>query len=74
MYTTGPNSVSVVQDAGCSTAGGVLFGHQAADDQPHRWRNWTPALCVGTDGKLRGQFNNPARHHDRYGERRRVAS
>ncbi len=40
-----------------NTAGGVLYSYQAVDmpagDGPG---NWTPALYVGTDGKLRGEI------------------
>ena len=40
-----------------STAGGVLFGYQAAPmTNLTVGGNWTPALYVGTDGKLRGQY------------------
>lgn len=40
-----------------TTAGGVIFGYQNAA-YPTSPGNYTPALYVGTDGKLRGQFYN----------------
>ncbi|GAA1380935.1 LamG-like jellyroll fold domain-containing protein [Catellatospora chokoriensis] len=56
--TAGPVSMSMwfKMPAG-NTAGGVLYSYQAApmsnlDAAGH----WTPALYVGTDGKLRGQI------------------
>jgi RHS repeat-associated protein len=76
---TGPTSVSLwfKMPAG-STAGGVLFGYQTgAVEDPAASTYWTPAIYVGTDGKLRGQVwtgsktpitstgtvNNGAWHH-----------
>ncbi|MEV4659073.1 LamG-like jellyroll fold domain-containing protein [Micromonospora sp. NPDC049301] len=58
MPTTGPNSVELwfKMPAG-NTAGGVLYGYQASPlADPAVAGNWTPALYVGTDGKLRGGF------------------
>jgi len=55
---TGPTSVSLwfKMPVG-STAGGVLFGYQTgAVEDPAASAYWTPALYVGTDGKLRGQI------------------
>ncbi|MFJ6166014.1 LamG-like jellyroll fold domain-containing protein [Micromonospora orduensis] len=55
---TGPNSVEMwfKMPAG-NTAGGVLYGYQASPlSDPTVVGNWTPALYVGTDGKLRGGF------------------
>jgi len=57
--TNGPASISMwfKLPAG-NTAGGVLFDYQNvtldADNNPSG--NWTPALYVGTDGKMRGHF------------------
>jgi RHS repeat-associated protein len=57
--TNGPASIGMwfKMPAG-NTAGGVLFDYQNvtldADNNPSG--NWTPALYVGTDGKLRGHF------------------
>ncbi|GIF97014.1 LamG-like jellyroll fold domain-containing protein [Catellatospora citrea] len=61
---TGPASMSMwfKMPAG-NTAGGVLYSYQEASmsnlDVSY---NWTPALYVGTDGKLRGQIwmGNPS--------------
>ncbi|TNH22815.1 hypothetical protein FHG89_28290 [Micromonospora orduensis] len=58
MPGTGPNSVELwfKMPAG-NTAGGVLYGYQASPvADPTVTGNWTPALYVGTDGKLRGGF------------------
>ncbi|OLB75035.1 MAG: hypothetical protein AUI14_22170 [Actinobacteria bacterium 13_2_20CM_2_71_6] len=56
---TGPNSISMwfKMPAG-NTAGGVLFDYQgnALGGDPNAPGGWVPALYVGTDGKLRGQF------------------
>src|SRR5262249_8521261 len=40
-----------------TTGGGVLFGYQNTA-YPAGPSNYVPALYVGTDGKLRGQFYN----------------
>ncbi|WP_430498449.1 LamG-like jellyroll fold domain-containing protein [Micromonospora trifolii] len=56
--TTGPNSIELwfKMPAG-NTAGGVLYGYQASPlADPAVAGTWTPALYVGTDGKLRGGF------------------
>ncbi|QLQ35328.1 LamG-like jellyroll fold domain-containing protein [Micromonospora robiginosa] len=39
-----------------STAGGTLFAYQTVPITSAAAQNWTPALYVGTDGKLRGEF------------------
>ncbi|MFJ8580372.1 LamG-like jellyroll fold domain-containing protein [Micromonospora sp. NPDC093277] len=39
-----------------STAGGTLFAYQTASITSGPTSNFTPALYVGTDGKLRGEF------------------
>ncbi|WP_434739682.1 LamG-like jellyroll fold domain-containing protein [Micromonospora sp. SH-82] len=56
--TTGPNSVEMwFKVPSGPTTGGVLYGYQAAPlEDPSVTGNWTPALYVGTDGKLRGGF------------------
>ncbi|GAA0516934.1 hypothetical protein Ade02nite_84890 [Paractinoplanes deccanensis] len=56
----GPVSVSLwfKMDAGAST-GGVLYSfqsHEIWNDPDEETDNWVPALYVGADGKLRGQF------------------
>ncbi|MFC4131754.1 LamG-like jellyroll fold domain-containing protein [Hamadaea flava] len=57
--TTGPNSVSMwfTMPSG-STAGGVLYAYQSMPMSGDLSVSgyWTPALYVGTDGKLRGGF------------------
>ncbi len=55
----GPNSVSLwFKVPPGDTSGGVLYGHQSAPIADTAAATWTPALYVGTDGKLRGQFWN----------------
>ena len=57
--TTGAHSVSLwFRVPAGNTSGGVLFWYQAAAlaDSATVAGNWTPALYVGTDGKLRGQY------------------
>ncbi|MFC3503111.1 LamG-like jellyroll fold domain-containing protein [Micromonospora krabiensis] len=58
MPTTGPNTVELwFKMPSGNTAGGVLYGYQASPiSDPSVAGNWTPALYVGTDGKLRGGF------------------
>ncbi|MEV4760629.1 LamG-like jellyroll fold domain-containing protein [Micromonospora sp. NPDC049559] len=55
--TTSPASVSMwFNMPSGSTAGGVLYSYQTgAIEDPAASTYWTPALYVGTDGKLRGQ-------------------
>ncbi|MFF4161007.1 LamG-like jellyroll fold domain-containing protein [Streptomyces sp. NPDC001678] len=56
---TGPNSVEMwFRTPAGSTAGGVLFSQSgAAVNGPNPTANdWTPALYVGTDGKVHGKF------------------
>ncbi|MEV4442187.1 LamG-like jellyroll fold domain-containing protein [Streptomyces sp. NPDC049577] len=56
---TGPNSVEMwFKTPPGSTAGGVLFSQSgAAVNGPNPTANdWTPALYVGTDGKVHGKF------------------
>ncbi|MFC3992333.1 LamG-like jellyroll fold domain-containing protein [Actinoplanes siamensis] len=53
--TTGPNSVEMwFKMPKGSTKGGVLFGYQTDAIGTAATSGWTPALYVGTDGKLRG--------------------
>jgi large repetitive protein len=53
--TTGPNSVEMWFKMPKSSAkGGVLFGYQTDPVGAASTASWTPALYVGTDGKLRG--------------------
>jgi RHS repeat-associated protein len=55
--TTGPVSISMwFKMPSGNTAGGVLYGYQTADAKLNPASGWVPALYVGTDGKLRGQF------------------
>ncbi|RZU50762.1 RHS repeat-associated protein [Krasilnikovia cinnamomea] len=53
--TTGPNTIEMwfKLPAG-NTKGGVLFGYQVDAIDEAATSGWTPALYVGTDGKLRG--------------------
>ncbi|MFG2183231.1 LamG-like jellyroll fold domain-containing protein [Streptomyces abikoensis] len=56
---TGPNSVEMwFKTPAGSTSGGVLFSQSgAAVNGPNPTANdWTPALYVGTDGKVHGKF------------------
>jgi large repetitive protein len=57
--TTGPNSISMwFSMPSGSTAGGVLYAYQSMpmNGDLNVGGYWTPALYVGTDGKLRGAF------------------
>jgi RHS repeat-associated protein len=57
--STSPVSISMwFQMPNLSTSGGVLFDYQAVDMAGDLGASgsWTPALYVGTDGKLRGQI------------------
>ncbi|GAA0378051.1 hypothetical protein GCM10009541_20670 [Micromonospora gifhornensis] len=58
MPTTGPNSVEMwFKMPSGNNKGGVLYSYQASPiNDPAVTGNWTPALYVGTDGKLRGSF------------------
>ncbi|OJF09813.1 LamG-like jellyroll fold domain-containing protein [Couchioplanes caeruleus] len=55
--TTGPHSVEMwFKMPSGNTKGGVLFGYQSSAIDEPAGSEWIPALYVGTDGKLRGQF------------------
>ncbi|HEX8346289.1 MAG TPA: LamG-like jellyroll fold domain-containing protein, partial [Actinoplanes sp.] len=53
---TGPTSIEMwFKQPANSATGGVLFGYQTMPmDEVDAAGSWTPALYVGTDGKLRG--------------------
>ncbi len=58
---TGPASVGLwFKMSSGSTAGGVLYDYEgkALNDPTQPSGSWVPALYVGTDGKLRGEFWN----------------
>lgn len=57
VVTTGPNSVSLWfrMPAGSGT-GGVLYSYQSHPVTDAASTNFNPALYVGTDGRLRGEF------------------
>ncbi|HUZ38225.1 MAG TPA: LamG-like jellyroll fold domain-containing protein, partial [Streptosporangiaceae bacterium] len=57
VSTTGNQSVSLWFKA-ASGQDGVLFSYQDGPVSAGSWTNFTPALYIGTDGKLRGEFWN----------------
>jgi YD repeat-containing protein len=56
--TTGPVSISLwFKMPSGNTSGGVLYSYQTADANLNPTvGGWVPALYIGADGKLRGQF------------------